>query len=72
MNGFARWTTLVTALCVVALPGAGRAEEEKIARQKAREAQKVKQMIDELTYGKNLGDSEKSELVKIELAHRGK
>src|SRR5215831_2598465 len=47
------------------------AEEEKIARQKAREAHKVKQMIDELTFGKNLGNSEKTELVKIELAHRG-
>jgi hypothetical protein len=47
------------------------AEEEKIARQKAREAQKVKQMMDELTFGKNLGNNEKTELVKIELAHRG-
>ena len=47
------------------------AEEEKIARQKAREAQKVKQMIDELTFGKNLGNSEKTELVKIELVYCG-
>ena len=31
----------------------------------------MKQMVDELTFGKNLGDSEKAELVKIELAHRG-
>jgi hypothetical protein len=48
------------------------AEEERIARQKAREAEKMKQMMDELTFGKNLGASEKSELVKIELAHRAK
>jgi uncharacterized radical SAM superfamily Fe-S cluster-containing enzyme len=48
------------------------AEEERIARQKAREAQKMKQMVDELTFGKNLGSNEKAELVKIELAHRGK
>src|SRR5215472_9628565 len=48
------------------------AEEEKIARQKAQEAQKVKQMMDELTLGKNLGGNEKTELVKIELAHRGR
>jgi hypothetical protein len=46
------------------------AEEERIARQKAREAQKMKQMMDELTFGKNLGSSEKAELVKIELANR--
>jgi hypothetical protein len=26
--------------------------------------------MDELTFGKNLGSSEKTELVKIELAHR--
>jgi hypothetical protein len=31
----------------------------------------MKQMMDELTFGKNLGNSEKTELVKIELAHRG-
>src|SRR5580765_1032941 len=48
------------------------AEEERIARQKAREDQKMKQMIDELTFGKNLGANEKTELVKIELAHRGR
>jgi hypothetical protein len=47
------------------------AEEERIARQKAREAQKMKQMMDELTFGKNLGSTEKTDLVKIELAHRG-
>src|SRR5690349_2670934 len=46
------------------------AEEEKLARQRAREEQKMKQMMDELTFGKNLGSTEKSELVKIELAHR--
>jgi len=46
------------------------AEEEKLARQRAREEQKMKQMMDELTFGKNLGSNEKSELVKIELAHR--
>jgi hypothetical protein len=48
------------------------AEEERIARQQAREAQKMKQMVDELTFGKNLGSNEKTELVKIELAHRGR
>jgi hypothetical protein len=46
------------------------AEEERLARQKAREAQKMKQMTDELTFGKNLGSTEKTELVKIELANR--
>ena len=46
------------------------AEEEKLARQKAREEQKMKQMMDELTFGKNLGSNEKTELVKIELANR--
>ena len=46
------------------------AEEERLARQKAREAQKMKQMMDELTFGKNLGSSEKTDLVKIELANR--
>jgi hypothetical protein len=30
----------------------------------------MKQVMDELTFGKNLGSSEKTELVKIELAHR--
>jgi hypothetical protein len=30
----------------------------------------MKQMMDELTFGKNLGTNEKTELVKIELAHR--
>jgi 7,8-dihydro-6-hydroxymethylpterin dimethyltransferase len=48
------------------------AEEERIARQQAREAQKMKQMMDELTFGKNLGSNEKTELVKIELAHRSR
>ena len=48
------------------------ADEERLARQKTREAQKMKQMMDELTFGKNLGTDEKSELVKIELAHRGR
>jgi len=47
------------------------AEEERLARQKAREEQRMKQMMDELTFGKNLGSTEKSDLVKIELAHRG-
>ena len=46
------------------------AEEERIARQKAREAEKMKQMMQELTFGKNLGANEKTELVKIELTHR--
>ena len=46
------------------------AEEERLKRQKAREAQKMKQMVDELTFGKNLGSNEKTDLVKIELAHR--
>jgi hypothetical protein len=35
-----------------------------------REAEKMKQMVDELTFGKNLSSNEKTELVKIELAHR--
>jgi hypothetical protein len=48
------------------------AEEERLARQQAREAQKMKQMMDELTFGKNLGSNEKTELVKIELAHRSR
>jgi hypothetical protein len=48
------------------------AEEERIARQKARETQKMKQMMDELTFGKNLGSNEKTELVKIELARRSR
>src|SRR5213595_2774092 len=46
------------------------ADEERLARQKTREAQKMKEMMDELTFGKNLGTHEKTELVKIELAHR--
>src|SRR5437588_3000874 len=48
------------------------ADEERMARQRAREAEKMKRMMDELTFGKNLGENEKTELVKIELAHRGK
>jgi hypothetical protein len=46
------------------------ADEERLARQAAREARKMKQMMDELTFGKNLGSNEKTELVKIELASR--
>jgi uncharacterized radical SAM superfamily Fe-S cluster-containing enzyme len=46
------------------------AEEEKMRRAATREEQKMKKMMDELTFGKNLGSNEASELVKIELAHR--
>jgi uncharacterized radical SAM superfamily Fe-S cluster-containing enzyme len=46
------------------------AEEEKMRRAAKREEEKMKRMMDELTYGKNLGSNEASELVKIELAHR--
>jgi hypothetical protein len=46
------------------------ADEEKMARAAAREAQKMKEMMDELTYGKKVGSSEAVELVKIELANR--
>ena len=46
------------------------AEEEKIRRAVAREAQKMKEMMDELTFGKKVGSSETVELVKIELANR--
>jgi 7,8-dihydro-6-hydroxymethylpterin dimethyltransferase len=46
------------------------AEEERLRRQAAREAQKMKKMMDELTFGKNLGDNEATNLVKIELAKR--
>jgi uncharacterized radical SAM superfamily Fe-S cluster-containing enzyme len=46
------------------------ADEEKMRRAAAREAQKMKEMIDELTYGKKVGKSETVELVKIELASR--
>ena len=35
-----------------------------------REAQKMKKMVDELTFGKNLGSDETANLVKIELAQR--
>ena len=51
-------------------PDVTTADEERIARQKAREAEKMKRMMDELTLGKNLGANDKTELVKIELAHR--
>lgn len=46
------------------------AEEEKMRRAAARESAKIKRMMDELTYGKNLGSDEAAQLVKIELAHR--
>jgi len=46
------------------------ADEERMRRAAAREAQKMKEMIDELTYGKKNGSSETVELVKIELASR--
>jgi uncharacterized radical SAM superfamily Fe-S cluster-containing enzyme len=46
------------------------AQEDKMRRAAAREEQKMKKMMDELTYGRNLGSNEASELVKIELAHR--
>jgi uncharacterized radical SAM superfamily Fe-S cluster-containing enzyme len=46
------------------------ADEERMARAAAREAQKMKEMMDELTYGRKPGSSEKVELVKIELANR--
>jgi uncharacterized radical SAM superfamily Fe-S cluster-containing enzyme len=46
------------------------AEEERLARAKARDEEKMKRMMDELTFGKNLGSKETSELVKIELAQR--
>jgi hypothetical protein len=46
------------------------ADEEKMARAQAREQEKIKRMTDELTFGRNLGNNEAAELVKIELAHR--
>jgi hypothetical protein len=46
------------------------ADEERMARAKTREAEKMKRMMDELTYGRNLGGNEAGELVKIELAQR--
>jgi 7,8-dihydro-6-hydroxymethylpterin dimethyltransferase len=46
------------------------ADEEKMKRAAAREAQKMKQMMDELTFGKNIGSNEAVDLVKIELASR--
>ena len=45
-------------------------DEEVMKRAAAREAEKMKRMMDELTLGRNLGDNEMSELVKIELAQR--
>ena len=47
------------------------ADEERMARAKAREEEKkMKRMMDELTFGRNLGNTEAGELVKIELAQR--
>jgi uncharacterized radical SAM superfamily Fe-S cluster-containing enzyme len=46
------------------------ADEEKMRRAAQREAQKMKEMMDELTYGKKVGNNETVELVKIELANR--
>ena len=46
------------------------AEEERMKRAAQREAEKMKRMMDELTYGKNLGSTEAGQLVKIELAKR--
>ena len=46
------------------------ADEERMRRASAREAQKMKKMMDELTFGKNLSNNDAAELVKIELAHR--
>src|SRR5687767_5629203 len=46
------------------------ADEERMARAKAREADKMKRMMDELTFGRNLGGNEAGELVKIELEQR--
>jgi len=46
------------------------ADEERMKRAKAREEEKMKRMMDELTLGRNLGGNEAAELVKIELAQR--
>jgi uncharacterized radical SAM superfamily Fe-S cluster-containing enzyme len=46
------------------------ADEEKMRRAEAREAEKMKRMMDELTYGRNLGSTEAAQLVKIELEQR--
>ena len=46
------------------------ADEEKMRRAATREAEKMKRTMDELTFGRNLGGNEASELVKIELAKR--
>jgi uncharacterized radical SAM superfamily Fe-S cluster-containing enzyme len=46
------------------------AEEERMQRAAARDQEKMKRMMDELTYGKNLGPNEAAQLVKIELAQR--
>ena len=45
-------------------------DEEVMKRAAEREAQKMKRMMDELTLGRNLGDNEMTDLVKIELAQR--
>jgi uncharacterized radical SAM superfamily Fe-S cluster-containing enzyme len=46
------------------------ADEERMARAAAREAEKMKRMMDELTFGRNLGSTDASQLVKIELEQR--
>ena len=43
-----------------------------IARGQTPDPEKMKRIVDELTFGKNLGENEKTELVKSELARRGK
>ncbi len=45
-------------------------ETNRPSRRPARKLKKMKRMMDELTLGRNLGGSEASELVKIELAQR--
>ena len=46
------------------------AQEEKAQRAAQREADKMKRVMDELTYGRNLGSNETGQLVKIELERR--
>src|SRR5262249_11885122 len=46
------------------------ADEERMKRAATREAQKMKELMDELTFGKKVGSNENIELVKIELASR--
>jgi len=46
------------------------ADEERMARAKTREEEKMKRMMDELTYGRNLGGDGTGENEKIELAQR--